>query len=407
MSQEQQKALLEKRNKANADSRAIVDGAIAEGRATLTAEEQEQVRKHDADYENYNAQLTDVRARDERDATDAARDAEVRAIVAQHPEARPGEGENRANATSEDEIRMWVRGKGPGNVEDNGFEVRDVLTSSTGAPVPTSFYAQIQELARYTGPMLETSFILTTTGGESIQIPRTNAYSTGSVTAQAAGFNESDPTFQAFLTLGAFKESTFFQISTEILQDNGVDLLGYIATNVGQAVGYSANGHLTTGTGTTQPTGIITSAGSGVTSGTTGTFGYTDVVDLVYCTDAAVRRMPGFGIMGATSAISQMRKVQDGAGAYIWQPAMILGEPDRVLGYRTTENPHMATLAAGSKSLIAGDLKSFIVRQVGGIRLYRSDDFAFGNGLVTFRAEWRGDSGLPQSTHVKYLLTKS
>lgn len=393
MSVEQQKALLDKRNKANADARAIVDAALAEGRA-WTAEEEAQVRAFDAEYESTHAALEDLRARD-------ARDEEVRAVLAQHPESRTDD-----KAAVVRDVESDVRALARGEIRSLDIEQRAVSTGSTGSPVPTSFYDQIMELARYTGPMLEVGFVLSTSGGEPIQIPRTNAYSTGSVTAEGGGFASSDPTFQAFLTLGAFKESTFFQVSTEILEDNGVDLLGYIATNVGQAIGYVANQHLTLGTGTTQPTGIMSSAGSGVTSGTTASFGYDDVVNLVYSTDAAVRRMPGFGIMGATSAISQMRKVKDGAGAYVWQPALVAAEPDRVLGYSITENPHMAAVATGNKSLVAGDLKSYIIRQVGGIRLDRSDDFAFGSGLVTFRATLRVDGGLPQSSHVKYMLIK-
>jgi len=393
MSVEQQKALLDKRNKANADARAIVDAALAEGRA-WTAEEEAQVRAFDAEYEATHAALEDLRARD-------ARDEEVRAVLAQHPESRTDD-----KAAVVRDVESDVRALARGEIRSLDIEQRAVSTGSTGSPVPTSFYDQIMELARYTGPMLEVGFVLSTSGGEPIQIPRTNAYSTGSVTAEGSGFGSSDPTFQAFLTLGAFKESTFFQVSTEILEDNGVDLLGYIATNVGQAIGYVANQHLTLGTGTTQPTGIMSSAGSGVTSGTTASFGYDDVVNLVYSTDAAVRRMPGFGIMGATSAISQMRKVKDGAGAYVWQPALVAAEPDRVLGYSITENPHMAAVATGNKPLVAGDLKSYIIRQVGGIRLDRSDDFAFGSGLVTFRATLRVDGGLPQSSHVKYMLIK-
>jgi HK97 family phage major capsid protein len=109
--------------------------------------------------------------------------------------------------------------------------------------------------------------------------------------------------------------------------------------------------------------------------------------------------------MGSTTAVAKMRKLQDGGGAYVWQPSLILGQPDRVLGYPVWENPHMDALASAKKVLVAGDLRSYIVRQVGGIRLDRSDEYAFGNGLVTFRATWRGDGGLPQSSHVKYLLT--
>jgi HK97 family phage major capsid protein len=389
MSRDYMKALLEERNRANKAARDIVDAALAEGRA-LTAEDNEAIARADADYEAKNAMLDELRKIE-------AREAEVRAAVADAPEAR---GEHRPVQSDEDALRSLARGE----VRSFEFERRDVVKSATGAPVPTSFYDRIMELARYTGPMLETSTILNTAGGESLQIPRTNAYSTGSVTAEADPFNDSDPTFQAFLTLGSFKESTFFQVSTELLEDNGVDLLGYIATNVGQAIGYIVNDHLTDGTGTTQPTGIITSAGSGVTAATATAFTYDNVVDLVYSTDAAVRRMPGFGIMGSTSAISMMRKLQDGGGAYVWQPSLQLGEPDRVLGYRVWENPHMDAVATTKKPLIAGDLASYIVRQVGGIRLDRSDDYAFGNGLVTFRATWRGDGGLPQASHVKYLL---
>ena len=388
MSQDYMKALLEERNKANAAAREIVDRAIAEKRA-LTAEDNEAIARADADYEAKNAMLEELRKIE-------AREVEVRAAVADAPEARAVAV---APSSEEESIRALARG------EIRSYEVRDVVKTSTGAPVPTSFYAQIMELARFTGPMLDSSYILTTAGGENLQIPRVNTYSVGSVTAEAAGFAESDPAFQSFLTLGAFKESTFFQVSTEMLEDTGVDLLGFIAQNVGQAIGYAVNAHLTTGTGTVQPTGIVTSAGSGVTSGTTATFTYDNVIDLVYSTDAAVRRMPGFGIMGSTSAVARLRKLQDGSGAYVWQPSLQLGEPDRVLGYRVWENPHMDALASAKTVLIAGDLKSYIVRQVGGIRLDRSDEDAFGNGLVTFRATWRGDGGLPQASHVKYLLT--
>jgi HK97 family phage major capsid protein len=289
-------------------------------------------------------------------------------------------------------------------MRSHSFETRSIAKSSTGAPVPTSFYDRVIEVARFVGPMLEVGTTIQTAGGENLQIPRTNAYSTGSVTTEGAGFAASDPTFQAFLTLGAFKESVFFQISTEMIEDSGVDILGYLATNVGQAIGYSANSHLTTGTGTTQPTGIITSAGSGITGGTgvSGGFTYANVVDLVYSTDAAVRRMPGFKIMGATSSIAALRKLTDTVGQPIWQPALVAGEPDRLLGYAVVENPHMAAVGSAAKSLVAGDLGSFLIRQVGGIQLDRSDDYAFGSGLVTFRATMRIDSGLPQSAHVKY-----
>jgi HK97 family phage major capsid protein len=62
----------------------------------------------------------------------------------------------------------------------------------------------------------------------------------------------------------------------------------------------------------------------------------------------------------------------------------------------------MAAPAVGAKSVVFGDLASYYVREVGGIRLDRSDDYAFANDQVTFRYTWRGDGALVQNSHVKY-----
>ena len=62
----------------------------------------------------------------------------------------------------------------------------------------------------------------------------------------------------------------------------------------------------------------------------------------------------------------------------------------------------MASPATGAKSVIFGDLGSYFVRTVGGIKLDRSDDYAFANDQVVFRASIRLDGALPQASHVQY-----
>ena len=385
------KTQIEERARAWEEAKALLDGAAAEKRE-LTAEESEKFTRINDDLDRRAQVVKDFMAAE-------AREAEIRAAVAGRPEARPTE-DRKVDTTDADQIRALARG------EIRSFEFRDVVKSATGAPVPTSFYGQVIEKARYTGPMLETSTILNTASGENLQIPRTNAYSTAGLEAEAATIDESDPTFSAFVTLGAYKYAFLTQVSLEMLEDAGVDILGYLSTNVGQALGYSVNSVLTTGDGSSKPLGIVPAATVGVTgaTGVAGAFSYDNLVDLVYSTDAAVRRMPGFGIMGGSSSMANLRKLQDGAGFYVWQPSLQLGQPDRVLGYNVYENPHVAAVATGAKSLIAGDLKSYMVRQVGGIRLDRSDDFAFADGLVTFRAIMRVDGNLPQSSHVKAFI---
>lgn len=393
------KNLLHERNKANEAARAIVDAALAEGRS-LTAEDKEAIARADADFDAKNAMIEEIRRID-------AREAEVREAVAAAPEAR---AESRIIVPRQSDADL-LRAIASGEMRSYTFEQRAAIeTGSTGAPVPTDFYGQVIGIARAVGPMLNPSIVtvLNTSGGNALQIPTQATWSTGTVTAEGDAAANSEPTFNtlASRTLNAYKYSFLMQVSNEMLTDSGVDLLGFLAQQAGNALGYVANTALTTGGDTTEPQGIVAAAGSGVTGGTgvSGAFTHDNVVDLVYSLDAAARALPGFGIMGSTSAIAKLRKLQDGGGYYVWQPSMQLGQPDRVLGYVCYENPAMAAVGTANKSLIAGHLPSYFVRQVSGVQIARSDDYAFAQDLVTLRASIRLDGLLTQTSHVKYFV---
>jgi HK97 family phage major capsid protein len=76
----------------------------------------------------------------------------------------------------------------------------------------------------------------------------------------------------------------------------------------------------------------------------------------------------------------------------------VLGSPDLLLGKPLVADPFMPAMAVGAKSILFGDFSQFFVRLVGGVRFERSDDFAFGSDLVTFRAILRGDGTLVDQT---------
>ena len=388
------KTQIEERAKAYEAAKEVLDRAAAEGRS-LDAAERESVDKAFADMDRRKAIIDDMRAL-------AAREQEIAEATATHAEARA------LTVVTEQDDAALIRSLARGEMRSHNFEKRDVTKSSTGAPVPTAFYDRVMELARFTGPMLEVGTIINTASGENLQVPRTNAYSTGSVTTEGSTIGESDPTFSAFITLGAWKYSFITQISREMIEDSGVDILGYLGTNVGQAIGYAVNTDLTTGNDSSKPNGIVAAAGSGVTGTVTGGVPtYDEIVELVYSLDAAARRLPGFGLMGNGKTIAALRKITSPGGDYVFQPSLAEGTPDRVLGFPLIENPAMADPAASAKSLIAGHFPSYLVRQVGGVRLDRSDDFAFSADLVTFRATMRVDGDLPQASHVKYFIGKA
>jgi HK97 family phage major capsid protein len=382
----------EARAKAWEEAKALLDSAAAEKRE-LTGEENQTYDRIMADLDQRSAVIETMNAQAERENRAAE------AMKGFESQVKPAN----IAVPAIDEAEL-IRSLARGEIRSASFEKRDVTKGSTGAPVPTSFYDQVVLLARKVGPLLETSTIINTAGGENLQIPSLSAYSTGTVTSEAGTIGESDPTFNAFKTLGAYKYSFLTQISREMVEDAGVDILGFLATQTGNAIGYAVNGALTTGTGTVQPNGIAATAGSGITGSTavSGAFTADNLIDLVYSVDTAGRTLPGTGFMMNAKSIAAVRKLKDTAGNYVFSPALSGDKRDLVLGYEVYENPAMADPATSAKSVLFGHLPSYFVRTVGGLRLDRSDDYAFQNDLITFRATMRVDGNLIQTSHVKY-----
>lgn len=392
------KAQYEARAKDLEAAKAIVDLCATEDRA-MTVDEKVTFDRTTEEFSRRSAMIEELKRM-------SAHEAEVRASQEGHEDQIRPVGQVVKPSNDVETIRSLARGEI--RSADFGMERRDVLTSSTGAPVPTSFYDQVIMLAKAVGPMLDVGTTLNTAGGENLQIPRLSTYSVGTVNAQAATLGESDPAFSAFITLGAFKYGFLTQISRELLEDSGVDILSLLAMNCGTALGFAVNTALTTGTDTTEPNGIVTASGSALIGGTglatTGAFTYENLVSLYYSLDPAARALPGVGFMAKGSSIAAMRTLKDGAGNFVFQPAMSESTPDRVLGVPLIENSAMAAIAASAKSVICGHFPSYYVRTVGGIRLDRSDDFAFSSDLITFRCTFRVDGDLPQTSHVKHFV---
>lgn len=390
---------MEARQRAWNEAREILDTASAEDR-DLTAEEREKYDRINTDLDQRAALIRDVQAAEAREAEIAA---SMRGL---EDVARPVESREAVTSTDADILREIISGDRRGYTF--GIESRDLLKSSSNSPVPTTFSSQVIDQARLVGPMLDPSVVtvLTTASGEDLVLPSLASWSTAAIEAEAAAIDESDPGFGK-TTLKAWKYSFLVQLSSEFMNDSNIDVMGFVSQQAGNEFGYRINNALTTGTGTVEPFGIVTQASAGVTGGTatstagTGHFTADNLIDLVYSLDGAARRLPGFGIMANGSSIGAMRKLKTSSGDYVFIPSIQPGTPDTLLGYPLIENPAMASVGSGARSVIAGHFPSYYVRSVGGLQVARSDDYAFANDLVTLRFTWRVDGALPQTSHVK------
>jgi HK97 family phage major capsid protein len=287
--------------------------------------------------------------------------------------------------------------------EIRGHEFRAITGSSTGAPVPTSFYNEIVKVARLVNPLLDYATVINTSSGENLQIPNQSQFSTAVIYGQGVSIGTSEPTFNAFTTLSAYKFSALAQLSRELVLDAGVDIIGFLAGQFGNAFGLAIGNKLINGTGTVEPTGFLAAAGTGVTgsTGVTGAFTADNVIDLVYSLDGSLRGLPSFAMLANSTSIAALRKLKDSYGRYFFDVGVGLDKRDLVLGVPVIETPSMPNPGLGANSLAVGDLKSLYIRNAGGLQVDRSDDFAFGNDLATWRATWRIDGALVQTANIK------
>jgi HK97 family phage major capsid protein len=106
-------------------------------------------------------------------------------------------------------------------------------------------------------------------------------------------------------------------------------------------------------------------------------------------------------MLANSTSIAALRKLKDGQGRYLFDVGVGQDKRDLVLGVPVIETPSMPSPAIGANSLAVGDLKSLFIRNVQGLQVDRSDDFAFGNDLASWRATWRCDSALVQKDNIK------
>lgn len=287
--------------------------------------------------------------------------------------------------------------------EIRGHEFRAITGSTTGAPVPTSFYNEIVKVARLVNPLLEYATVINTASGENLQIPSQSGFSTATIVGQGVSIGTSEPTFNAFTTLSAYKFSALAQLSRELVLDAGVDIVGFLADQFGNAFGNAIGNKLVNGTGTVEPTGFLPVAGTGVTgsTGVSGAFTADNIVDLVYSLDGALRSKPSFALLANSTSIAALRKLKDSYGRYLFDIGLGQDKRDLILGVQVIETPALPSPAVGANSVAVGDLKSLYIRNAGGLQVDRSDDYAFGNDLATWRATWRIDGALVQTANIK------
>lgn len=404
------------RQRAWEESKVILEEATKESR-DFTPAEQEKWDKAQADIDSKDEQMRSFVDTQKREREHDQLREEWKDIV------RPVTDDGSSSREDEQQFETWVRNGGlsGGNAGRgwefdlravgaerrairaglSGEEFRTNLNVGTAGQgknlVPTDFLRRLYDyLEAASGIRRTNATILTTAGGEPLQIPTVTAHGTAAIVGEGTALAAADPAFGQ-VTLGSYKYGQLVQITNELLADSGVDVLGFLAKDMGRALGRATGLAYVRGSGTNAPHGVGIRAGTAtatIQTTSTGVPSYGNLVDCVYSVIEEYRMNDASWVM-LDSFEGVIRKITDTQGRPLWQPVVQAGEPDMLLGYPVINDRNMtaAGTAAGTPAFF-GDFEPYYIRDAGNIRIERSDEFAFSSDIVTYRGIMRTDADL-------------
>lgn len=203
----------------------------------------------------------------------------------------------------------------------------------------------------------------------------------------------------------------------KVLEDARLDLESWLAMKSADRIARGENAAFVSGNGISKPRGFTdyptaATADSSrawgtlehLNTGANGAFrarsGDTnpvdDLINVIYALKAPYRGNARW--MTSRAVLREARKLKDGQGNFIWQPAAVAGQPSSLVGFPVTEAEDMPALGTGSLSMAFGDFREGyqIVDRIGLSVLrdpYTAYPYVFfkfrkrvGGGVVNFEA---------------------
>lgn len=290
--------------------------------------------------------------------------------------------------------------------------------SAGGFMVPAGFRTKLVERLKAFGGVAGAAEEITTDTGNSLPwVTNDDTANSGEIVAEAGTFAAGADLVFGQKTLSAYKYSAGgasnlpLKVSVELLQDSAFNVSDFIAKKLGERIGRKQAADWVVGTGSSQPTGLLSTAG-GLTSGKTiasNAVGptYLELVDIVHALDPAYRENASWVFNDAQ--LAKARKLVDTAGRpLLWDSGMNLGGSTgglTLLGFPVIIDQACPNPAAANKFMAFGDIKqAYVIRRVKDIQIAVLHELYAPNGQVGFMA-WARADGTVQDANAAVLVT--
>lgn len=362
-----------------------------------------------ARYEDLEGQLTRARKLDEVSKRHAAYKAAV-----------PGQLVTGAAAKTDDTLdRAFENFMRTGKHNDDLTELRaqgELVGSEGGYAVPSGFRDKLVDRKKAFGGIASVAEeVSTATGNPLSWVTVDDTANSGEIVAEGATFSSGADFVFGTANLGAYKYASSgastapLRVSVELLQDAAFDVQGFVARKLGERIGRIQATHLVTGTGVSQPLGVVT--GLTGTASIAATQVYADLVNYIHAVDPAYRDSGNCVWAFNDATLKTWRKILDTNN----RPIVKRGDDsaatgagmETLLGYPVVIDQGFANIASNSTTNfgVFGDIREgYVIRRVKDVTLVVNPWTRAAYGQVEFSA-WARMDATQQNTNSYTALT--
>jgi HK97 family phage major capsid protein len=388
--------------KLNADQKSIIDAAELNGRTSLNEVEEKT-------FDSLHKEATEVQQMIERKTklNDAAK-----AVISDEIMDTTKKSADELIYNKEEYAKVLKKylAKGERGLTDADYNVlsRAQSTSSTegGYTIPTELANEIVKgMAQY-GGVRENSKVMTTSGGNTLNFAYNDDTANGvGLISEAAAITADDDTVFSQVAFSAYKYGSAVYINRELIEDSAFNIVSYIEELFAERFGRGLNALYTTGTGSSQPKGVAVAAATGVTLADQDAITFSEILTLKHSVDPAYRNNGKFMLNDATLLAIKKLSIGSGDARPLWQPSFAIGQPETIDGSQFIINQDMNGLGSLKTPMLYGDFSKFMIRDVAGMRLVKSDQYKVLNDQLTVVGWMRTDSDLLDSRAIKAMKT--
>ncbi len=278
--------------------------------------------------------------------------------------------------------------------------------SEGGYLVPDEFEHTLVEALEQENIFRQLAHVINTASGDR-KIPVVASKGTASWVDEEGTITDSDDAFGQ-VSIGAYKLGTLIKVSNELLNDSVFDLEAYISKEFARRIGNKEEDAFFNGNGTGKPVGIFNSTGgaqTGVTAASSSAITADEIIDLFYSLGSPYRKNAVWVLNDAT--VKAVRKLKDGNGNYLWQPALTSGTPDVLLGRPVYTSAYVPTIASGAKVIAFGDFNYYWIADRQGRVFKKLNELYAATDQTGFVATQRVDGKLILPEAIKVLQMKA